>query len=58
MTAITILNILVSAFVVVGILALMGWGIATDRITAGRLQARRRARAQSVRGLHPAFDLR
>jgi hypothetical protein len=42
MTAITILNILLSAIAVVGILALMGWGIATDRVRAASLGGRSR----------------
>ncbi len=58
MTAIIILNAVFSVFVVVGILALLGWGIATDRVSAARLTRRRRARAQAARRFNPAFDLR
>lgn len=51
MTAIVILNIVFSAFVVIGILALLGWGIMSDRAIAGRLRTRRRT---AVRASRPA----
>lgn len=57
MTAIVIVNIVFSAFVVIGILGLMAWGIVSDRITVASLRAhhrrrqeiRERARARSQR---------
>jgi hypothetical protein len=52
MTAIIILNIVFIAFVVVGILALLGWGIASDRTFVASLSgARRTAPAPRLRRL-------
>ncbi len=42
MTAVIILNIVLAVFVVGGILALLGWGILSDRVVATRLTERRR----------------
>ena len=42
MTAILILNILFATLVVVGILALLGWGIASERNHIAALSGRRR----------------
>jgi len=62
MTAIVILNILFSAFVVVGIVGLLAAGIVSDRRTALALRRRRPAvvRAESQRAgrrrLRPAYD--
>jgi hypothetical protein len=43
MVGIIILNVALAVFVVVGILALLGWGIASDRVVAAKLTERRRA---------------
>jgi hypothetical protein len=43
MTAIVILNIVFAAFVVVGILGLLGWGIAKDRQMGLTFAARKSA---------------
>jgi hypothetical protein len=63
MTAVIILNVVFCAFVVVGILALLGWGILTDRATAVTGYSRRRrtvapvrARRAPKRALRTAFD--
>jgi hypothetical protein len=48
MTAIILLNIVFAAFVVVGILALLGWGVASDRTLAGRTGARHAVGSSAV----------
>ena len=59
MAAIIILNALFAVFVVGGILALLGWGIATDRVVSARLTERRRRapsrRRQSTQRFAPAY---
>jgi hypothetical protein len=50
-TAIIILNIVFIAFVVVGILALLGWGIASDRTLVANVTGARRT--APVRRLRP-----
>lgn len=52
MTAIIVLNVVCIAFVVVGMLALLGWGILTDkgrRVPEGRI-ARRQSRGYARAG--------
>lgn len=43
MAGIIILNVVFAVLVVGGMLALMGWGIASDRVVAAKLTERRRA---------------
>ncbi len=52
MTAIVILNILFAAFVVLGIVAILSWGIARNRSMADALAARAHAYARARQ--HPA----
>ncbi len=49
MTAVIILNVVLCTFAVVGILALLGWGIVTDRATAMTGYSRRRRDVRPVR---------
>ena len=42
MAAIIIVNVALAILVVGGILALLGWGIASDRVVAAKLTERRR----------------
>lgn len=59
MAAIIILNVALAVFVVVGMLALLGWGIASDRVVAVKLTERRRAaqarRRQAAPRRAPAY---
>ncbi len=63
MTAVIILNVVFSAFVVISILAVLGWGILTDRAATVTGYSRRRrdvapvrARRAPKRALRAALD--
>lgn len=59
MAIIIVLNALLAVFVVGGMLALLGWGIASDRIVAAKLTERRRTvtsrRRQGAQRFTPAY---
>ena len=59
MAIIIVLNVLFAVFVVGGILALLGWGIASDRTAAAKLTERRRVapnrRRQGAQRFTPVY---
>jgi hypothetical protein len=59
MAVIIILNVALAILVVGGILALLGWGIVSDRVVAAKLTERRRAllarRRQATQRHAPAY---
>ena len=63
MTAVIILNVVFCAFIVVGILAVLGWGILSDRAATATGYSRRRRDVTPVRArrapkhaLRPSFS--
>ena len=56
MAAVIILNVLLAVLVIGGMLALLGWSIASDRVVAAKLIEHRRAAHARRRATAPRFS--